>query len=79
MQMLLALAALARQLPAERRCRRPLRQEKVEAADNVITQSLRAGEHSLGAAEDSGLFSRTDDRTGCKQHGAGDMPTAEES
>lgn len=53
MQML-ALAAPAWQLPPEHRCRRPLRQNKVEGANNVITQSLHIGVHSLWAAVDSG-------------------------
>lgn len=54
MQMLLALAAPAWQLLTEHRCGRPLRQNKVEAANNVITQSLHIGVHSLRAAVDSG-------------------------
>lgn len=52
--MLLALAAPAWQLLTEHRCGRPLRQNKVEAANNVITQSLHIGVHSLRAAVDSG-------------------------
>lgn len=54
MQMLLALAAPAWQLLTEHRCGRPLRQNKVETANNVITQSLHIGVHSLRAAVDSG-------------------------
>lgn len=45
--MLLALAAPAWQLLTEHRCGRPLRQNKVETANNVITQSLHIGAHSL--------------------------------
>lgn len=45
--MLLALAAPAWQLLTEHRCGRPRSQNKVEAANNVITQSLRVGVHSL--------------------------------
>ncbi|CAJ1059380.1 Hypothetical predicted protein [Xyrichtys novacula] len=41
------LAAPAWQLLTEHRCRRPLRQNKVEPANNVITQSLHIGVHSL--------------------------------
>lgn len=47
MQMLLVLAAPAWQLPPGRRCGRPRRQNQVEAANNVITQSLHVGVHSL--------------------------------
>lgn len=52
--MLLALDAPAWQLPTEHRCGRSLRQNKVEAANNVISQSLHIGVHSLQAAVDSG-------------------------
>lgn len=71
MQMLLALAAPAWQLLTEHRCGRPLRQNKVKTANNVITQSLHVGVHSLRAAVDSGhcwhRLGRAPDVRGCQQ------------
>jgi len=74
MQMLLALAAPAWQLLTEHRCGRPLRQNKVEAANNVITQSLHIGVHSLQAAVDSGhcwhRLGNAREVTGCQERNA---------
>lgn len=71
MQMLLALAAPAWQLLTEHRCGRPLRQNKVETANNVITQSLQIGVHSLRAAVHSGhcwhRLGSVRDVTGCQE------------
>lgn len=71
MQMLLALDSPAWQLLTEHRCGRPLRQNKVEAANNVITQSLHIGVHSLWAAVDSGhcwhRLGKVRDVTGCQE------------
>lgn len=79
MQML-ALAAPAWQLPPEHRCRRPLRQNKVEGANNVITQSLHIGVHSLWAAVDSGhcwhRLGRDGDDAGCLERNAHNLISA---
>lgn len=80
MQMLLTLAAPAWQLPPEHRCRRPLRQNKVEGANNVITQSLHIGVHSLRAAVDSGhcwhRLGRDGDDAGCQERNARNLISA---